>query len=71
MVLRFLRPAKGPMRIASKQSRQHDRLGAAAIEVVMVTAVSFTAAAFLTRQAIQVSQNLYHTIANLVGWPFL
>ena len=51
--------------------RMQPRKGLASIEVVMATATIFTAATLLAGAGVRACLNLYHTIANLVGWPFL
>ena len=75
MELRFLRSksrccfdkAVSGSGVACKRVRR----AAASIEAVMATAVSFTAASLLAYNGMRACRNLYHAIANLVGWPFL
>lgn len=53
------------------KSDRRKRSGVASIEVVLATATSFVTAVFLAGAGIRACRNLYHTIANLVGWPFM
>lgn len=68
MAIQFLGRA---CRRATRIPQQRFRLGVASIEVVLATATSFATAALLAGAGIRACRNLYHTIANLVGWPFL
>lgn len=45
--------------------------GIASIEVVLATATSFVVATLLAAAGVRACINLFHTVANLVGWPFL
>jgi|GEM_PF-2649891 len=56
---------------ADAATRNCYRYGVASIEVVLATATSFVTAVFLAGAGIRACRNLYHTIANLVGWPFM
>lgn len=54
-----------------KSRPRHYRKAAASIEVVLATAVSFTASSLLAYQGMKACRNLFHAVANLVGWPYL
>lgn len=69
MDLHFLKSPRS--QVKAKCRRNGLRRAAASIEVVMATAVSFTAASLLAYNGMRACRNLYHAVANLVGWPFL
>lgn len=68
MAIQLLRNS---LRRAQPVTGKRLRFGVASIEVVLATATSFVTATLLAGAGIRACRNLYHTIANLVGWPFL